>query len=376
MKTAPTPNSICFCRLPRDSHIISCDNKDCPYGKFHPSCLGFTCSTPKTWICPHCSRLPPFKRRKTTKQSNNIPSKPSLTPVVVRRICICNSVPSANDRLLECHNQHRVNGQFFHLSCIGYKKMRNNSKTNWQCTVCRTLSPITTDKITTSTATTGISTAYPTTCTSTTAKTLLSMLSSTIDNGSDDEIEFSKELVGQVDKANELANLTQDDFEIILDPNGWLHSSIIQKAQVLLKKVNPLVEGFQKPTLGPVRNFDVVSGEFVQILHTGRDHWVCISSIGCLAGQVNLYDSLYNDVILQEVVDQAKDLVARDLISLNYVPTQQQNNGSDCGVYAIAFATCLVFGIDLKYVSFDIVEMRPHLASCLHAEKIELFPYF
>ena len=55
---------------------------------------------------------------------------------------------------------------------------------------------------------------------------------------------------------------------------------IVQGAQMLLREVNPLLEGLQRPTLGRVRNFDVVLGEFIQILHTGSDHWVCISSIG------------------------------------------------------------------------------------------------
>ena len=65
--------------------------------------------------------------------------------------------------------------------------------------------------------------------------------------------------------------------------------------------MNPLLEGQQRPTLGPVRNFDVVSGEFIQILHAGSDHWVCTSSIGCLPGKVHLCDSLFPDVISQEI---------------------------------------------------------------------------
>ena len=48
-------------------------------------------------------------------------------------------------------------------------------------------------------------------------------------------------------------------------PNGWLDCSIIQSAQVLLQKINPLIEGFQRPTLGPVRNFSIVSSEFVYL---------------------------------------------------------------------------------------------------------------
>jgi len=64
----------------------------------------------------------------------------------------------------------------------------------------------------------------------------------------------------------------------------------------MLKKVNPLIEGFQRTTLGPCRSFDIVTGEFVQILNTGQGHWVCVSSIACQPGIVHLFDSLYNDV--------------------------------------------------------------------------------
>ena len=73
------------------------------------------------------------------------------------------------------------------------------------------------------------------------------------------------------------------------------------------------VQGFQQPRHGPVRNFDLVSGEFIQLLHTGSDHWVCISSIGCLSGHMNLYDSLYHDIINQEVEEQTNDLLGGSL---------------------------------------------------------------
>ena len=53
-----------------------------------------------------------------------------------------------------------------------------------------------------------------------------------------------------------------------------------------------------------MRNFRVVSGEFVQLLHTGQDNWVCVSSIGFPPGTVKLFDSLYHDIISQEVEDR------------------------------------------------------------------------
>jgi len=103
--------------------------------------------------------------------------------------------------------------------------------------------------------------------------------------------------VGVADKQNTLAKLDENDYQTILSPAGWLTCDTIQQAQVLLQKENSGIEGFQWPTLGPARNFNVVSGEFVKILHTGSDHWVCVGSIGCLPGHVNLYDSLYHDAI-------------------------------------------------------------------------------
>lgn len=75
---------------------------------------------------------------------------------------------------------------------------------------------------------------------------------------------------------------------------GLIVISFMNAVHVYLRKINPGVEGLQRPTLGPCRNFNQVNGEFIQILHTGDKHWVCIASVGCGDGTVNLYDSLYH----------------------------------------------------------------------------------
>lgn len=172
------------------------------------------------------------------------------------------------------------------------------------------------------------------------------------------------------------AKMTDSHFDLITSPTGWLDCDIIQQAQVLLQLENAAIDGFQRPTLGRVRNFDVVSSEFVQILDTGNSHWVCISSVGCLPGHVNLYDSLYDSVLSQEIEEQANDLLGGRLEALNPMPVQQQRNGSDCGVFAIAFSTCLVFGEDPTFVNFDMLKMRPHLTACLRNGRMSLFPSF
>ena len=113
----------------------------------------------------------------------------------------------------------------------------------------------------------------------------------------------------------------------------------------------------------------------MQLLHTRHNHWVCVSSIGCIPGTVRLFDSLYHDIISQEVEDQVKDLVlAESFQKLEYAPCQQQRNGSDYGVFAIAFATSLVFGSNPQNLNFDITKMCPHLVACLQAGLMSQFP--
>ena len=190
----------------------------------------------------------------------------------------------------------------------------------------------------------------------------------------DDDVTFVTTGQGNQNKTGVLATLTQDHFDLIRNPHGWLDCDIIQQAHILIHNENLNIEGFQRPTLGPVRNFDIVSGEVVQILHTGNSHWVCVSSIGCTPGHVKLYDSFYSDAISQEIELQTNDLLGGRLLSLVPASVQQQSNGSDCGIFAIAFAACLVFGIDPSHVNFDVPNMRPHLAACLSNKKISLFP--
>ena len=354
--TLLSKDAICFCRTERDEDSILCSNKDCPYQRFHPSCLSLTSiAMPKTWYCPHCCRLPQFKRKGNTRKS----PKPTVVAdhAVMKHdsICVCKAKPTPTDKLVECHGESCTNGKYFHLSCLGLKRYPNNHRTTWKCPPCKKVTPAQANDTST-------------TCSS----------SSDSSSGEDEsDVVITKVTQGETDKTSELANLSDYHFDLIVNPTGWLDCDIIQQAHVLLQQENPAIAGFQRPTLGPVRNFDVVSGELVQILHTGNDHWVCISSIGCVPGYVNLFDSLYHDsVIIQEVEEQTNDLLGGRLIGLDPKPVQQQTNGSDCGVFAVAFATCLVFGVDPTYINFDVQGMRPHLAACLRSGRISCFLHF
>ena len=57
-----------------------------------------------------------------------------------------------------------------------------------------------------------------------------------------------------------------------------------------------------------------------------------------------------------------------------YAPVQQQTNASDCGLFAIAFATSLVLRIVSKHITFDTTRMHAHLVACFRAGAITQFP--
>ena len=65
----------------------------------------------------------------------------------------------------------------------------------------------------------------------------------------------------------------------------------------------------------------------------------------------------------------------QDIIDLKLEKTQQQRNSSDCGIFAIAFATDLCYGIDPSKCSHgDGQELRSHFLKCLQEGNIKPFP--
>ena len=91
----PGGDSICFCRTSCNGDTVACSNEECPYGRFHTSCLSLGDVTiPKKWYCPHCSSLPQFKRYFRKQSGVNIKVKAKAsdsthTSLMCDSICIC-----------------------------------------------------------------------------------------------------------------------------------------------------------------------------------------------------------------------------------------------------------------------------------------------
>ena len=152
----------------------------------------------------------------------------------------------------------------------------------------------------------------------------------------------------------------------------------------MLKKVEGDVVGFQS-TLCSERNgmFKVLPSrsKFIQILNVSNSHWITVSNIGesfeLISDAVQIYDSgrpmktnfTTKSMICSFLKPRSKKLFF-DIMNVD-----GQTNSFDCGVYAIAYATHLAFGIDPVPFRWDYKNLRKHLLRCLQNEKMEVFPH-
>ena len=103
-------------------------------------------------------------------------------------------------------------------------------------------------------------------------------------------------------------------------------------------------QGLSTPVLGQkllFQKFDWMAGlagfEYLQILHTGEDHWITVKLLS--DHEVLIYDSIHlqpNYYSLKQIASIAQ--CKTSTIELQLQRVQMQRSGSvDCGVYAIAF---------------------------------------
>ena len=172
--------------------------------------------------------------------------------------------------------------------------------------------------------------------------------------------------------------LTRRHKKILDSSTKWLDDDLINASQKILAKQFEYKfggAGFQTTLNGLCGNYTVETEEFIQILHTGSDHWLVITTIGTKHPEVLVYDSLY-----ATVGDHVKSQIASLLctqdhaIQLKFVNVVKQAGGFDCGVFAIAYATTLCLGESPGKYSFHQAKMRSHLKQCLENEHFTMFP--
>ena len=144
------------------------------------------------------------------------------------------------------------------------------------------------------------------------------------------------------------------------------------------------VYGFQS-TLGPCQQKGLFKpiprGQFVQILFVAKNHWITVSNIvsgtlNFLTESVQIYDSGRPSKVSMEVKKQICSFLQpkADRLSFDIINVEGQLNSYDCGVYAIAYATHIIHGLDPVKYKWNTKSMRSHLLKCLMNKKLEPFP--
>ena len=250
---APLANSVCYCRQETEEDTVKCCNPHCPIQQFHLSCLGIDAIS-KTWYCPKCRALPEFKRGGSKQQSASVISE----AMKMNSICTCKAVAEKKDKLVKCSNTSCTNGKFFHLSCLGRKRMPNNSK-SWLCPVCMISNA--------QEAKNGTASKPPVTHVTTkpTVTHVTTNTKPTVSSGTE-EVTIVKTVFKNApprDNYGPEGKLGQYEYSLISSPNGWLDCVIIHEAHILLNRISAGIQGFQRPTLGSVRQFDIMTGPFI-----------------------------------------------------------------------------------------------------------------
>ena len=115
----------------------------------------------------------------------------------------------------------------------------------------------------------------------------------------------------------------------------------------------------------------------MQILNRSHNHWICLSSIGCPADTVEVFDNLRpsNGQAGKDIKEVIASILFTDSpIQLIFPDIQQQRSLVNCGLFALAFAFQVCSGKRPEIVSFHEHQMQSHLLSCINDQHMKPFP--
>ena len=110
-------------------------------------------------------------------------------------------------------------------------------------------------------------------------------------------------------------------------------------------------------------------------MHNGANHWLMSFSSN---DRVQMCDSLYMNLTLV-IKNYLKALYnskveKNEKLSVTIVPARKQNDGYNCGFFAIVFSTDVLNGLSPADSCFDISLIRSHLLHCLETKELTVFP--
>ena len=149
--------------------------------------------------------------------------------------------------------------------------------------------------------------------------------------------------------------LTHAEKDILESTHDWLSDLHINAANQLLKSQFPDQNGLQDTlTLSAMHPYKSSPRDFVQIMNIARNHWVCVANVFSSPGVVEVFDSMPSYSISSSSLKKQVAAVIKtreNSFQIHHVDVQRQLGGSDCGLFAIAFATSLCMRNDPPHQS-------------------------
>ena len=164
--------------------------------------------------------------------------------------------------------------------------------------------------------------------------------------------------------------LHDSDRKTISD-GKWLYGTYLSVVQFFLKKQFLQVNGLEETAL---HNDHTILQGSVQVLHVNGNHWLKISTLDSSC-DITIYDSLHFTLSEDTKAQLAKLLKSiKETISVKFASTNKQAGTDDCGVFAAAYFTTLVYGEDPSCYVYDQSFMRRHLIKCFDEQLVQPFP--
>lgn len=127
----------------------------------------------------------------------------------------------------------------------------------------------------------------------------------------------------------------------IIASGNWLDDLIISAAQNSLEQQFPYIDGLLNPS-------EKLAMEFIQIFNVNRNHRVTISTIGCTSSTISVWQLSREVTETQDEGGGQSTLCILQCKNKNirviYENVQKQYGESDCGCFAVIFATSLCYG--------------------------------
>ena len=197
-------------------------------------------------------------------------------------------------------------------------------------------------------------------------------------------LDHQEESVNISDAGNENENKTFDQClvkplandEVELTKNNQMLTDVsASMAQNMLSRQFKRKQCFRDTVLGQRLMFQDKE-QFIQILHNNNFHGLQYLKSNNKHGAIDYYDSLFHGQIRDHVKLQICNIYksVNSLLQINIRSCQQQTNGVDCDIYAVANVFYILSGTEVPNIKIVENRMRAHFLQCLELGHFEPFP--